>query len=93
MSDNDKPFSYCFAPLLLVYAIVTIVSFITMGVLYSQAPVELGVKESSGQPKSTYQLVSDWDTVPLISVQVVSSDETCPEDHPEEVLYYDFSGL
>ena len=44
-------------------------------------------------PPDTYQLVQDWDIVPLTSLIILHGEETCPPEHPEEVLLREFLGL
>ena len=41
----------------------------------------------------TFQLVQDWDTVPFVSLKVVSANESCPQDHPDVMIYREFQGI
>ena len=64
-----------------------------MTVLYYRAPVSLIIEDGQLGQNKTNELVSDWNIVPFTSLKVVDGAENCTEDHPEEALYYQFSGL
>ena len=66
MGKNDVP-SICFVPVCLIYIGVTLGSQIYMDILYKQAPISLNMKVNS-QESQTDQVITDWDTMPLISL-------------------------
>ena len=44
-------------------------------------------------PARTHQVAQDWIKIPFTSLKVINGNETCPQEHPEEVIYQDFQGI
>ena len=74
------------------FVAITLTSQIYMAVLYNQAPASLVIGDGQLEQNTTNELVSDWNVVPFISLQVVGGDQNCPEDHPEEAFFYETTG-